>query len=102
MAIRPNNLGQEKKQTWGVVGKRKDYKNEAFAAIEEAEKKKKYDWEAKLRPWSGLDKGTLWVNMPSKTTTPPPTTTTTTTVALKLWETTTTNWEATSDTWDTI
>lgn len=95
MALRPNNLGQEKKQSWGVLGKRKTYQNEAFAAIEEAEKRKKYNWEAKLKPWNGLDKGTLWVNMPSKSTpTPPP--------VNALWNDTSTNWEVTSDTWDTI
>lgn len=95
MAIKPNNLGQQKKQTWGVVGKRKDYTNEAFNAIELEKERERYDWKAKLKPWSAMDKGQLIVMMPEKgTPTPPPT--------YAIWETTTTNWEATADNWDTI
>ena len=43
MSIKKNNLGQDRSITWGHLGKRKEYKNEAFKVIE-ADKKKPYDW----------------------------------------------------------
>jgi len=97
MSIRLNNLGQAKTITWGVLGKRKTYKNEVFKAMEEMEKTEKFDFQSKLLPWSGMKKGRLTVMMPLKSTspTPPPPET-------AIWNETTTLWNSTTDTWNTI
>lgn len=94
--IRPNNLGQNKNTNWGILGKRKNYTNEAFKVIELEKERQRYDWKAKLLPWSGIDKGQLVVMMPSNAApTPPPPTG-------ELWNEVSTNWEATSDNWNNI
>lgn len=93
--IRPNNLGQNKKNSWGVLGKRKDYTNEAFKVIKLEKERERYDWKAKLLPWSGIDKGQLVVMMPSGTApTPPP--------VGAIWNTTTDVWETITDEWNNI
>ena len=103
MGIKKNNLGQDGKITWGHLGKRKEYTNEAFKVIEVEKQNKKYNWQAKLKPWGGMDKGKLVIMMPATSTTPPPTTTTTTTIPTgQLWEAVSTNWESTTDNWNTI
>ena len=98
MAIKPNNWGQEMKKTWGVLGKRKTYVNEAFETIEIEEQQKRYNWEAKLKPWSAMDKGHLTVMMPAPTTT----TTTTTPVSLVEWQNNTTEWQLEGDNWENV
>jgi len=100
MAVRPNNLGQDGKHRWGILGKRKTYTNEAFKVIETERKNKKYDWTKRLKPWSAMDKGHLTVMMPAEDT--GQTTTTTTQVPSVLWEQASGNWELTSQVWDNI
>ena len=94
MAIRPNNLGQEGKHKWGILGKRKTYTNEAFKVIE-TEKKKPYDWSKKLKPWSAMNKGRLTVMMPGQVTGPPP-------PVGEIWNTSTDVWNTTTDEWNNI
>ena len=95
MAIRPNNLGQQGKVKWGVLGKRKTYTNEAFKVIETEKKLEQYDWEKKLKPWSAMDKGRLTVMMPGQVVTPPP-------PEGELWNESTQVWNTTTDNWENI
>jgi hypothetical protein len=53
MSIKPSNNGQQKQVTWGVLGKRKTFKNAAQISLEKKQKKEQFNLLEKLQPWSG-------------------------------------------------
>ena len=93
MSIKPNNSGQLSKVEWGVLGKRKVYKNAAQKSIEEKQKQQKFNILEKLEPWSG-EKNRQYQIMLSRTTPipPPP-------QGIK-WDEATDLWENVTDTWN--
>jgi hypothetical protein len=95
MAIRFNNLGNQKRVKWGHMRNYKAYTNEAFAVIEAKKKQKRYDWQSRLKPWDAMDEGTLWVMMPcQQEPTPPPTS--------QEWQDVTDQWQTIDTEWQDV
>ena len=94
--IRKNNLGQAGKVTWGHLGKRKVFVNEAFKTIEVEKERERFDWKAKLKPFNINENDTIVVGWNEKgvTPTPPPT--------HAVWNTFTQTWDTTTDSWDNV
>ena len=101
MSLRKNNLGEEKEITWGVLGKRQKYVNQGFQAVQEEKEKDRFDWRAKLEPWSSADRLKYAISVGLRDTGTTTTTTTTPPVAIE-WQNATTEWQNETDTWNNI
>ena len=94
--IRKNNLGQAGKITWGHLGKRRVLTNEVFKTIEVEREKERFDWKAKLKPFSINEKDTVAVLWNEKGVTPP------TPPTDAIWNTFTQTWDTTTDSWENV
>lgn len=106
MGIRANNLGNRKEISWGHIGKRKNYVNEAWKNILEDREKQKFQSvedliKDKIKPWNSNDKDYYWIMMPEKPAIPP-TTTTTTTVQFAVWNEVSALWNNETQNWENI
>lgn len=93
MSIKPSNNGQQKKLEWGVLGKRKTYKNSAQINIEKKQQNEKFNILEKLEPWSG-EKNRQYQIMLSRTSPVPPP------PLGVLWNEATDLWENVTNTWN--